>query len=256
VALRILVIRSDWETATHWGAEWFKRNVVEPAKQNGFDVIDLHAEKATKTEVMRAIREKNPRYVAGIGHGNKHLFTGQNGKTIFIIDDKDTCEASENRIIHLLSCITAVELGPYMVDCGADAYLGYNDVFGFKIDENDFPNKYATPFFDSDTAIDRAFFAGKTAKQAYQDAIDRFNYWLEHAPEVCKPLLLHDRNALTLLGDENAKITVSTKIEGEIGAIGEVKVKIPLWRKILNAIITILKKIWEWLREILESYSM
>src|SRR5437899_9395138 len=71
-----------------------------------------------------------------------------------------TISKSRSKIIHLLSCRTALLLGPDLVTHGCRAYFGYDEDFTFVTAE-------AAIFFACDSEIDRAFADGLTAAQTY-----------------------------------------------------------------------------------------
>jgi len=202
----ILVSRPDFEAATRWGQYWFNENVVKPAKEKGFNVIDLYKDQAKREIFHQKIDEENPTYISGVGHGNETTFTGQNYSVLLKKDDAETEKRVKGRHFHLLSCQTGAQLGPWMIEKGAVAYHGYKVTYYFII--SSFPNKYATPFFDSDTTIDRTLIEGKTHKEAKEACIAKYNEYIEseETPEICKRYLKWDLDGYVFYGDENSRI--------------------------------------------------
>ena len=77
-------------------------------------------------------------------------------------------EESQGKIIHLVSCQTALKLGPDFVLHGCKAFFGYDADFTFFMDTT-------TMFFQCDSEIDRAFADGLTAADVYTRIITLFN---------------------------------------------------------------------------------
>ncbi|MEM1551558.1 MAG: hypothetical protein QXH03_02675 [Candidatus Bathyarchaeia archaeon] len=203
----ILVSRPDFETATKWGAYWYNENVVKPAQEKGFKVIDLYAKDAVREKFHQAIDTEDPIYISAVGHGNQNTLTGQNYSVLLRVDDAETAKRVPNRHFHLLSCETGAQLGPWMVEKGAVAYHGYKVTYYFVI--STFPDSYAKPFFDSDETIDRVLFEGKTHREANKAAYDKYTQYIEdpNTPEICKRYLLWDRDGLVFYGNPDATIT-------------------------------------------------
>lgn len=244
MATKIIVFRPNYEIATKYGHYWFNENVKKPALDAGFEVIDLEGDNANRRNVVDNLPNPQVVYFAGVGHGRRDMFTGQNHEMIFDYDDNTTCNIVKNKVIHLLSCETGRLLLPWMADnCGAKACFGYKEVWGFKISE--FPNDLAKPFFDSDTTFDRCLFEGATVKEAFERTKQRYDYWLENAPESCRPLLLHDRDAMVVFGDLNARI-VQPPPPPPPPPPPE-----PWWKRLISAIKELIKKILEIIRRIL-----
>ena len=207
LAPTIVVSRPDFETATRWGAYWFMELVVKPARDKGLNVVDLYKEDAVREKFYSAIDENDPIYITGVGHGNETTFTGNKYSVLLRVDDLETAKRAPKRHFHLLSCRTGAKLGPWLVEKGAIAYHGYKETYYFVI--SSFPNKYAKPFFDSDTTIDRVLFEGKTHKEAREACIAKYKEYLEseETPEICKRYLKWDLDAYVFYGDENSTIT-------------------------------------------------
>jgi hypothetical protein len=101
-------------------------------------------------------------YITGVGHGSYTTYTGDHYDPIFSVGQYQAAEAA-GKVIHLLSCQTAAELGPDMVASGCKAYFGYDVNFTFMMDDADV-------FFECDSEIDYALADGLTAGAAYDRA--------------------------------------------------------------------------------------
>ena len=84
------------------------------------------------------------------------------------------------KVIHLLSCQTAKELGPDLVKNGACAYFGYYE--NFTITWN-----HPNVFWICDSAIDLALCNGLNAENAAKVAIHVYRYWIKKMRAIHGP---------------------------------------------------------------------
>ncbi|MEM2483194.1 MAG: hypothetical protein QW365_08890 [Candidatus Nezhaarchaeales archaeon] len=195
---------SAWDTATIVGAKWLTKLVVDELKARGIEYTLLYGDQATRSQLFQALLTKRG-YVKWLGHGNADIITGQNGATVLWTGDTEGCsklKQAEVKVFSALSCITAAGLGPWLVSQGCvKAYYGYAQEFVFLVG-NDAVEK---PFFDSDTAFDRALFDKEPSGTAFERAIERWNYYVNNpnTSEWMRPYLVHDRDCAKLLGDRS-----------------------------------------------------
>jgi len=182
----------------------------------GYDVTDLEGNLATKADLERIIATKHPLFFHGFGHGNTNVYTGQNKEIVLEVGLNENILSG--MIVYLLSCLTAVELGPAIIAAGGLAYIGYNVEWAW-MDENGYGDPYtdyyAEGYYRASNAIPSAFFRGFSAEEAYYAGINTYNEWIDRwatsnspdAPEVIH-WLVHDRDGETLIGDGKARIPV------------------------------------------------
>ena len=174
--------------------------------KNRFWVSRLTGSMVTRAYFQTELNKAGVVYVTGVGHGSPTRYTGYYGSILWEVGNYASAEA-DGRIVHLLSCKTAQQLGPDLVNNGAKAYFGYAENFTIT---------WAHPdaFWECDSLIDRLFADGLTADdvyhQAYANYTNAINHWLSiHSPTA--NWLLWDRNALKapavhpMFGDGNAK---------------------------------------------------
>ncbi len=172
---KIAAIDSNWEPATKAAFDFRQINVYPIFKTANFKIIKNQGNNANRSSVKDSlVCYKNIRYITGVGHGNYNLYTGHNGTIIFKIGGYLTKEVKD-RVIHLLSCRTAKDLGPDFVKKGCLAFFGYIENFTFYWG-------YEEIFFRCDSEIDLVFASGSNAKKVYEntkkvyeDAIDALN---------------------------------------------------------------------------------
>jgi len=201
----VVVIRPCYELATMYGWFWTNELYTKHALKLGYDVIDLAIKNATQAKLIESLN-KDPVLIAGVAHGNKDIIVGQDHTLLFKVGDPNTEKIVKGRHVWMLSCLAGQRLLPWMVEKGAITTMGYKEEFIFCL--NTYPNNIAKPFFDSHFTGLQKFLEGKTAKEAFEAALAKFDEYLNdpNVPEKIKPYLLHDRNCAVLFGDPNAKI--------------------------------------------------
>jgi len=159
------------DSATISAYEWRKVNVYDGIyAKAGFKVVLLS--QATKAKVVSGLDGNAITHITGCGHGNVNVYTGYNQGYVFTCSDTALLAKLSGKHIHLLSCLTAQQLGPDMIKYGAKSYAGYYPSFYFTW-------KSTARFFDADAELDRAFAEGQTAPQGYKRSIDKFNAIME-----------------------------------------------------------------------------
>lgn len=204
----VLVIRSDYEEATHYLSAYMQK-IVDFANQRGFTVIDLLGYDATQTKFMEALETNDPLLVVAAGHGNETLFTAQNGETVLKACEND--QVMSGREGFFSSCSVGVQLGPSMLDKTAKLFAGWRADFLFLLEDpppsNLLDDVYAKPFMECIIQPALTRLQGRNASAIYNDTINLFNYhindWWEsddpYAQDVIS-LLIHDRDNFMVSG--------------------------------------------------------
>lgn len=155
----VVGVDSDYDAPNRAAFQYRDRHVYPYLKRRGFDVRSLHGPLARRHYVAAALRQPAVDYVTGVGHGLHDLYTGDHGDEVLKVGAYHPDEA-RGKIIHLLSCQTARELGPDLVRNGCRAFFGYDENFVF------YPRD-ADQFFECDAEIDKAFADGLGARRVY-----------------------------------------------------------------------------------------
>jgi hypothetical protein len=184
----ILAIDSSYDNLTQIIFEYRQTNVYPFLQDRGFLIEQCQGKLARRHFVISALERLNVEYITGMGHGFDDTFTGDRGNPIFTVG-KYRQEESQGKIIHLLSCYTAIRLGVDLVDNGCLAFFGYDIPFNYICDSLD-----AEVLLECDAEIDRGFAEGLSAEEVYQ----RINNLYEERMRECKEKIYQAR-----LNDEN-----------------------------------------------------
>lgn len=148
--------------------------------------------------------------IIGMGHGDKDIFTGQDEAVILEVSKYDPKEV-QGKVIKLLSCQTALILGPDLINNGAEAFLGYVDDYVWVMDSD----LASTPWADKLAATSlmpvvaglNALLDGKTCQEALQIELDGYTRNAEiEEDELVKACLEFNYDNAVVLGDREARI--------------------------------------------------
>lgn len=200
---QVVVQRPDWgDVACRWGSQWLKDIVLPSARNTGFTTSDLYGDDATRSKVLVECNKSDFEYFTGIGHGNSETFTGQNMEKVFWVGDEETRKICKNKSFNFLSCRFGAIGARWMRAIGRAAGVhAYSSDFVFLVDQNDFPNSVAMPFFDSHTMVDRVLLGGSMHFTAHLECVKRFTHHILTGPEECRRYLVWDRNHKVFFGN-------------------------------------------------------
>ena len=190
---RFAVFAEDTSTAITASAAAFRGKHVIPCfpKVRKITPIILTGPNDVRPNFEKACRRKGVVYISGIGHGSATVFTGYRGDRLWIAC-RYSPEEVKGKLIHLLSCKTARELGPDLIKKGGCAYFGY--IENFTITWN-----YPKVFWKCDSAIDLALCHGMNAEEATRFALRVYNAMIKKYRGIHGPTaawLTWDRDAL------------------------------------------------------------
>jgi len=189
--------------------------ISQEARLCNLHLIELQKRDAEKQPVWDVLASMEPMFVNGFGHGNAKVYTGDSETTIFKTSE---CDILASRVVYLLSCLTAIELGPEIINIGGIAYGGYNISWTWMtsdITADPYNCRYAESFYRSTNEFPIALIQGETVNIAQERCMAEYNRWIEiweteraDDPYSANALkwLIHDRDGLTVLGDLNAVI--------------------------------------------------
>ncbi|HEV2911894.1 MAG TPA: hypothetical protein VGX92_01140 [Pyrinomonadaceae bacterium] len=170
VELVILAADANFEIVTQTGFNYRQKNVYPFLEKKGFMIQRCQESLARRMYVAPESRKTGVVYITGVGHGAYDSYTGDFYDPIFSVGNYSP-EESHGKIVHLISCETARDLGPDFVLHGCRAYFGYDENFTFQLDDADI-------FFECDSEIDRGFAEGLTAGEVYDRARAVFDKYI------------------------------------------------------------------------------
>lgn len=153
--------------------------------------------------------------IIGVGHGAPDAYAGHNDQIMMTVDSLPNLK---NKVVILLSCETAQQLGPAIVEAGAAGYIGWKEDFVWimDIDQATTPwtDEWAQPTIIPVVNCMNSVLDGKTIGAAYNKMLEEFEQNLaEEDEEMIADCLAFNRKNAVMLGDENAKIRPTPKIK-------------------------------------------
>ena len=206
--LLILVVDSNHDDVTEITYQYRNQHVYPYLESRGFSLVRCQGQSARRENVAPEACRDDIVYITGAGHGSDTTYTGNDNSPIFEVSNYQP-EESDGKVVHLLSCQTAAELGPNFVIHGCRAYFGYDGIFTFHLD-------FADIFLECDSEIDRAFADGLTAEEVHNRVMALYNQRISELESEGKDdiasMLEHDRDHLctpsvdSRWGDRQARI--------------------------------------------------
>jgi len=194
---------------------WVGNSIVCYALETGLLFQDLIKDDATRSNVETKLKEDDPIFFFHASHGGENEITGQNMSNLICCPGTCLCSQANHtvlsgRIVYTLSCLSAKELGPEVINAGGISYIGYELPLQICVYEG----------YDMDGAFEdiwvggaKALIEDKNTGEVYNWLKKRYQYWIsywEMRVHWVKPIILsclrQDLRALKLLGKMDAKI--------------------------------------------------
>src|SRR3989338_2289036 len=128
----MIITRPEYDVSTRYLSAWSKE-IIKEAKRKNIEVIDLHAEKASKKEFEGRVAKKDPDLVVLNGYGNTYCVTGHDEEVL--VRAGHNSELLRNRINYAVSCSSASVLGNEVASFPYTTYIGYTDDFVFPLSQ-------------------------------------------------------------------------------------------------------------------------
>ena len=120
------------------------------------------------------------------------------------------------RMIYLLSCLTAQQLGPAMIDAGAISYAGFKDEWtwaGNDPNGDPYDDPYARCFYESANELWLALIDGYSFGEAVEHSKNKYDWWIDYwlnstdiSASTMVGILSTDKDLLVPLGDQTAHL--------------------------------------------------
>ena len=185
-------------------------HVSNEANAHGVGLYELRRLDADKIPTWSALNSYNPIFFNGFGHGNASVFTG-NWETVVFASWE--CDILAGRVVYLLSCMTAIDLGPSIIQRGGIAYGGFDISWTWmtnSLEVDPYLDWYAEGFYRSSNEFPNALIQGATVQEAYDRSYAEYTRWIdiwltERADDLYAAdtvgYLLMDRDGLRIYGD-------------------------------------------------------
>jgi hypothetical protein len=196
----ILCTRPAWERATEIGSYWYEQLLYPIAKEEGIKVIDLYKSDAQRQFFRERIRDEDPIFVCGIGHGSDTKYTGWYNDILLDADNQMDWIIMSGRSGSFLSCRFG-NSGERFVENGMKGFRGYVEDFVFLACETN--DGCAEPFMRSHIIYDFTLARGKTHGEAFEEAKKSWNDAIANSNITSARFLIHDRDADRFYGDPN-----------------------------------------------------
>lgn len=175
--MSIILIDSDWDPATSTCAKLRREKYLKESLFPNHVFTSARGSMATMHSVQRKLDDEVV-YVSAQGHGRPSLFTGDGGDSIFRASEENSLTKLSSKIVHLLSCFTAAELGIEMVSKGVLAFFGYEKDFRFarskSLASNPLEDEIASLFIDIASEVDRMVLSGASASEVHARVTSRY----------------------------------------------------------------------------------
>lgn len=164
---RILITRPEHDLPTRYLSRWSTK-IIEEAQSKGFEVLDLHREKACQTEFMGRVSKTRPSLVVLNGHGHPDAVTGHNNEVL--VATSENPEILGGLLTYAVSCDSAASLGKRVCAADATTFIGYTDKFTFTMQyrkiSRPLEDERARPFMEASNHVAVSLLKGHTARQA------------------------------------------------------------------------------------------
>ncbi len=208
--------RASFDLPTNYLSYWLGITVSHAIRLH-YNVVDLFGDAATKQKLQEALVGTDPAFVCLGGHGGPDEMTLQDRETVITAQNANWMA---QRLSYFFSCLTGQRLSQDIVAAGGEAFLGYNEEFGFIVSPPYVPSTdpRAKGFMEAGNAVTLSLLRGYSIKDAYNSGVREFNKWLaywENSLDPLAPLILtwleSDRDSLVAWGNLEAKLSIELR---------------------------------------------
>jgi len=189
-------------------SSWMAKIIEHVKGVDGLEIVVLSGAEAAPKELLEAVSDMKPDFVAFNGHGDSRSLYGYDN--VLLVSADDDLEPFSGKIIHALACDAGAELGPELVRIGAKAFIGYIEPFQFYIEA---ANLFLEPAYE----VVKSICSGDSVLTAYGKSQEMYKKNLAVVMATATSSqngdalllaasLFKDLNAQVLLGDVNAAI--------------------------------------------------
>jgi len=153
--------------------------------------------------------------IIGVGHGSPSELCGHNDQVIM---DTASIPNVKDKLVILISCETAEELGPALIEAGATSYIGFDEDLVWIVDadlaSSPWSDKIAMVVMEPITNCVNAILDGKTAGEAFNVLTEQLACNAEvEEDELIRSCLHFNKKHARLMGSPEARVTARPRIE-------------------------------------------
>jgi len=173
----ILITNPSHDIATKYLDAWITSIIFSIGhNHNNVEICELKGTNATREELGKIIKDKNPGMVLFHGHGSHDSIEGYR---CVLINCQMNLDMLKERTVHSLSCDSGKTLGPKLISAGSDAFVGYKEEFKFiHLNKSNEKERLSDPvaiyFLGPAFEAVKALIGGKTAREAYEISQDEY----------------------------------------------------------------------------------
>jgi len=183
-------------------------DIISKNRRAGQIITELIGSDANPERVKQELASMQPICFAGIGHGNSYSYTVECTALLFDTSSTDL-NLLADKVVSLCSCLTAIELGPAIIDAEAVAYTGYKTEFWFYIGADPGTTRAVQSPFLTEFEFVASLLQGKNTSSARADQLKKYdeeiNYWISgdgkndtDASELSRILEMNKANSVFL----------------------------------------------------------
>lgn len=209
--MSFLITRPIYDVGTHYLYHW-SQSLIDEAKRLHQDVYDLANKKANKATLASYVKKQSPRVVVFNGHGSKTEMFGQDNEPIIRKGDNENILAG--RRIYMRACDAGSELGPSIINAGAEGFIGYRQPFVFfrrhECETHPLTDDLARPFLECSNQVARSLIKGHSVSGAHERSMKEYDRKIaalltsENPNGYLVPWLLSNRDSQVCLKKDSA----------------------------------------------------
>jgi len=154
--------------------------IIEANKRPMQTIVELVGVDASPENALKQLRTMNPIVFSLVGHGNETT-TSLECTAVLVNTESPELDLLKDKVVSLVSCLTAQQLGPAIIDAGAKAYVGYKEEFWFFIGDAAGTTRAVQSPFLSAFQFEASLLQGKSVRDARNEQLAKFDeeitYW-------------------------------------------------------------------------------
>ena len=174
---KVLIINPHYGDEALPYFECAPKEVYKYLAEEGEDVAIIEEEATPEYIRDYILNHPEIEHIYGMGHGSKDTYTVIDAEPF--LSTTLNLDLVKDRVISLLSCLTANDLGPAIIRAGAIAYFGYSEEVITVPVTTPCGSRFAIAPIVGDIEKEKSLHAKKDYMECYKDAILKWNEEIE-----------------------------------------------------------------------------